>query len=123
MARILVIDDDPYIRALVRQLLEPRGYAIVEADEGDHGLDLHRQEPVDLVITDIVMQGKEGLATIREFRSEFPHVKIIAMSGGGITGIDYLPLAKDLGASHVFGKPFKVDELQKAVQDLLEEDP
>ena len=88
MARILVIDDDPYIRALVRQLLEPKGHVIVEADEGDQGLDFHRQEPVDLVITDLVMQGKEGFATVREFRSEFPHVKIIAMSGGGITGID-----------------------------------
>lgn len=119
MARILIIDDDPIMRDMLREMLEEHGYEIAEAGDGDEGMASYRQHPADLIITDILMPGKEGLATIYEVRREFPDAKIIAISGGGITGKDYLPLAEELGAISTFTKPFRYQELIEAVEKAL----
>ncbi len=122
MARILVADDDPIMRKMLREMLAQSGHETVEASDGDEALERQREEPADLVITDILMPGKEGLETIRDFQREFPDIKIIAISGGGFTGKDYLPLARELGASHAFSKPFSQKQMLTAVNELLEED-
>lgn len=83
MTRILVIDDEPQVRAMLRQMLEREGYEVVEAEEGEEGMRRYREQPVDLVITDILMPQKEGIETIRALRRTNPGVKIIAISGGG----------------------------------------
>ncbi|MDP6777148.1 MAG: response regulator [Candidatus Latescibacteria bacterium] len=119
MARILVIEDDPFMGALLYQLLGDEGHDVVQASDGEEGMRLHGQSPADLLITDIVMPGKEGLATIREFQKVSPDVPIIAISGGGLTGKNYLPLAEDLGASRIFTKPFKPEDILAAIGDLL----
>ena len=120
MARILVIDDDPQVRDMLRQFLEWAGYEVRVAPEGSAGLKLHRAQPVDLIITDIVMPGKEGLETILEFRGQFPTVRIIAISGGGKLGPhDYLNTARVIGAQRTFAKPFDLRELLAAVREIL----
>ena len=55
-------------------------------ENGDEGIKSHRMNPADLIITDILMPGKEGLATIHEIRREFPDAKVIAISGGVLQG-------------------------------------
>ncbi len=121
MARILVIDDEPLLRKALCEILEYVGFRVLDAPNGKEGLDLHDREPVDLVITDIFMPEKEGIETIKEFRENYPDLKIVAMSGGGgmIESTDYLKLAVSLGADKVFRKPFKGDEIVEAVQSLL----
>src|SRR5688572_13501719 len=64
MARILLIEDNDPVRALLRENLELEGYTVIEARDGQEGLDLFRQAGADLVITDIVMPEKEGLAVL-----------------------------------------------------------
>ena len=64
MARILVIDDDAHIRALLEEMLGSLGHEVVSAADGNAGLALHRANPVILVLTDIFMPEKEGLGTI-----------------------------------------------------------
>ena len=124
MARILVVDDDFAARTLLRRLLEPAGHVIVEALDGDEALRYYRLKPADLVITDILMPGREGLSTIHEIRLEFPDAKIIAISGGGETGeLDFLSQARNLGARRTFAKPFAVREILDAVSELLQESP
>lgn len=119
MKRILVIDDDSQTRQMLRQALERAGYSVVEARDGAEGLQYYQENPADLVITDILMPEKEGLETIRELREKFPSVKIIAISGGGRTGkLDFLPVAKKLGALRTLYKPFPLQELLDAVRDL-----
>ena len=81
MARILVIDDEPDVRALVEQTLKPAGHEVVPAADGREGVDSYCAKPADLVITDIYMPNQEGLETIVELRRRFPGVAIIAMSG------------------------------------------
>jgi DNA-binding response OmpR family regulator len=83
MARILVIDDDPQIREMLRELFRIAKYEVLVAPDGDAALRLHRANPADLIVTDIVMPEKEGLETILGFRRHFPAARIIAISGGG----------------------------------------
>ncbi len=123
MKRILIIDDEEPLRRMLRQMLERNGFIVTEASNGAVGLKMHGKEPFDLIITDIFMPEKEGLETIREFRREFPSVKIIAMSGGGKTGeLSYLSLATALGASRALAKPFERAQLLAAVTDLLNDE-
>ncbi len=121
MKSILVIDDEEQLVKMVCTMLEREGYRVSVAQNGKQGLRLFRQEPVDLVITDIFMPEKEGLETIRELRREFPGIKIIAMSGGmaKAEGFSALPLAEKLGADHTLVKPFRRTELLSLVAECL----
>ena len=98
MASILVIDDEPQLQNLLTQILELEGYEVIVASNGKEGIEKFRQQPTDIIITDIVMPEKEGLETIMELRNDFPEVKIIAMSGGGRVDLkEYLKMAKRFG--------------------------
>ncbi len=119
-ARILVIDDEEEVREILKQMLELDGYEVLTAENGNQGLKLFRKHQIDLVITDIIMPEKEGIETIIELRNEKSDVKIISISGGGrINPIDYLAMAKKLGAVKSFTKPFERKKLLKAVEELL----
>jgi CheY-like chemotaxis protein len=121
MARILVIDDEPGVRRLLKMCLEKHGHVVSVAEDGNAGLTLNRLAPSDIIITDIVMPDKDGLETIQELRTEFPLIKIVAISGGGrVAGNDYLKIAQKLGAARTFSKPFSVEELVQAVEELVE---
>jgi CheY-like chemotaxis protein len=118
---ILVIDDDENIRLLLRAILEPEGYRVLEASDGDKGVKEYQKNPADLVITDLIMPGKEGIETIRDLRREFPDVKIIAVSGGGRIGPDsYLKMAKGVGALCTLSKPIDRSGLLDAVKEVME---
>jgi CheY-like chemotaxis protein len=120
VARILVIDDEPQVRAMLRQMLERGGYEVLEAEEGRAGIKLYQEQAPDLIITDILMPGKEGIETILALRKAHPSVKIIAISGGGRMGkLDVLPIAKSFGAARTLAKPFEREELLEAVQSVL----
>jgi DNA-binding response OmpR family regulator len=122
MIRILVIDDDINIREMLKECLERAEYEVLVASDGKAALTLHSANPVDLIITDIVMPEKDGLEIIMEFRRRFPAVKVIAISGGGKIGAnEYLNIAKVLGATKTFSKPFELRELLAAVRELLQD--
>jgi CheY-like chemotaxis protein len=121
MAHILIIDDDDQFRTMLRQLIERNRHEVKEASGGKEGIKLYREDPTDLIITDLIMPGKDGIETIQELKKEFPDVKIIAVSGGGRLGPqDYLHLAKMLGAQRTLTKPINLPELLKTIEELLE---
>jgi CheY-like chemotaxis protein len=122
MARILVIDDDEQVLDMLYESLTREGYDVLRASNGEQGLRLYREEPVDLIITDIIMPEKEGIETIIELRQDFPDVKIIAISGGGRIGTkDYLQMAKIFGVQRTFTKPVAREQLLDAISELLKE--
>ena len=124
MARILIIDDEPQIRSMLTLMLEREGYEIVEAADGVAGIKIYRQNPADLIITDLIMPNKDGIGMIIDLKKEFPDVKIIAMSGGGLNKPDgYLKGAKKLGAACTLTKPIDREEMLKAVREILKESP
>ncbi|MFH1153115.1 MAG: response regulator [Pseudomonadota bacterium] len=124
MKKILIIDDEPQIRSMLKMLFEREGFHVVVACDGKEGTRLFEQDPADLVITDLIMPEKEGVETIRELRKKNPVLPIVAMSGGGRSAPDgYLHMAKLLGANAVFKKPIAKEDLLKIVRDLgLERD-
>lgn len=126
MARILVIDDDANVRDILRRMLSNQGYDVLVAADGNEGIWIFRrqladEQPVDLVVTDILMPEKEGLETILELRRELPDVKIIVISGGGSFGEpgNLLHAARTFGAHYSFRKPIPREKLVAAVEDLI----
>lgn len=119
--RILIIEDDDLVRRTVCAMLETAGYETATAENGRQGLEWMREHSVEVVITDIYMPEKEGLETIMELRRLHPAVKIMAISGGGDTGLlTVLGFAEKLGAERVLRKPFSRDELVGMVGELLD---
>lgn len=120
MPKILVIDDEPHIRELLQIVLEGAGFEVAVAKDGNEGIKLYRKIQPDLVITDLIMPGKEGIETIREIKAENPAAKIIAVSGGGrVNANGYLQLALKLGAARSLSKPVSRENLLAAVNELL----
>ncbi|MDA0746007.1 MAG: response regulator [bacterium] len=123
MARVLVIDDEQPARLVMRKILEAQGHEVEEALDGDEGLRMYRLEPADLVVTDILMPGGDGLVAIHELLREFPDAKILAVSGGGESGtLNFLSQAAELGAQRTLEKPFDIREFQQVVRELLEKE-
>lgn len=119
MATILVIDDEEIIRVLLRSALEGEGYEVTEAANGREGLDLYRQKPSNLIITDILMPEMSGLDMLLELTREFLDAKVIAVSGAGEEK-NVLDVAKLLGARQTFKKPFSIPDVLDAVRYELE---
>jgi DNA-binding NtrC family response regulator len=120
MAKILVIDDDPYCVSLLKIAFEQSGHTAFTATNGKIGLQAACAEPFDLIITDILMPEKDGLELIIELKKHKPDVKVIAISGGGVlhTG-DCLKMAKLFGAQHVMGKPLDINKLVQLANELI----
>jgi len=73
MKRILVIDDDTQMREMLRKVLERAGYEVEDAADGKIGTNIHRKEPVDLVVTDLIMPEKEGIKPSGNFAGISPN--------------------------------------------------
>jgi len=119
--RILLIDDDELLRVAISDLLESEGYAVATAQDGDEGLAAFQAERPDLVITDIMMPGKDGIETIMSLTKEQPPPRIIAISGGGghLDSLSYLRMAQELGADRILEKPFRAKVLLDTIDDVL----
>lgn len=119
MQSILVIDDEEPMRIFLRRALEKAGYWVTEARNGREGLIRLKEISPDLVITDILMDEKDGLEIILELRRMRRAVKVIAISGGGFSGaLNFLDAAQLLGAT-TLPKPFSRAALLAAVQREL----
>lgn len=121
MTHILVIEDDPLIQIVYQQWLERAGYQVSLASEGGEALKRFKQLSPDLVITDLIMPGMEGIETIIELRKLQPSLKIVAVSGGGLMAPNgYLLLAGSVGANRTLIKPVERHVLLDAVKELID---
>src|ERR1700722_10762654 len=87
MPRILVIDDEPFVREALERVLQSPAITVVGAADAAAGLAIMRNSPVDLVIIDVILPGMDGVEAIKEIRRDHPAVRIIAISGGGNFGL------------------------------------
>lgn len=118
--QILIIDDEPSIRFLLKKMLEREGYAAITASNGDEGMKLFEEIPFDLVITDIIMPEKEGIEIIMEIKKNHPDIPVIAISGGGFNSPrSYLNIALAAGAAAVLEKPVEKETLLSQMHNLL----
>lgn len=121
---VLVVDDDPDIRETVVHALTSRGMRCVTAKDGIQAEFVLATTTVDLIITDLFMPNADGIEVIRLTRNQARYLPILAMSGNSFDGtMDYLDVAKKLGADAVLSKPFRRQELLEMVTRLLADAP
>lgn len=119
--RILVVEDDPSIRRVLRIALSQAGYQVIEAGDGHEAMRLWRDQRADLVITDLHMPNKNGLEVIMELRALSPSTPIVAMTGGGRSNdSELLGDARLLGAVRTVAKPFGLEAMLAVVQQELD---
>ena len=115
-AKIMVVDDEPQIRRVLRTTLTSQGYAVEEAKSGDEALDMIRGERPDLILLDVNMPGRSGLETCREIRSgsDIPIIMLTVRN----TERDKVQ-ALDAGADDYVVKPFGSEELMARIRAAL----
>jgi CheY-like chemotaxis protein len=119
MRHILVIDDDPQLRSLLLRALSEPGHEVRAAAGGREALQEMRGWHVDVVITDLLMPEMDGIETMAVIKRNYPDVRIVAMSGGGVVrSAEYLRLAKGLGAHRTLQKPFTLASLGAVMAEL-----
>ena len=118
-ANILLVEDELPVRIVARRILERDGYRVLEATDGSNALDIASRllEPIDLVITDLVMPGMGGRELVRQLRMGPHPARVLFMSGYAMDAVNRLSL---LEASDAFiEKPFTVDSLSRKVKEVL----
>jgi CheY-like chemotaxis protein len=116
---VLVVDDEDDIRTILRNVLTGSGYRVLEATDGAGAVAILRRagSTVDLVVTDTMMPGLDGLETIRALRGVRPDVPIVLISGLHTQTLSNE--AAQLGVQHVLAKPFSSALLLQALGDVL----
>lgn len=121
MAKILIVDDDEAVRGTIANMLVTAGHLVAESEDGNAGLASAARSAFDLALVDILMPDKEGIETIIELRHQYPALRIVGISGGGrVDFVDFLRLAKELGADATLRKPIHMKELLSTVSALLD---
>ncbi len=120
--KILVLDDDNDFREMICEMLTHEGHEVASAPDGRRGSKVMETFNPDLIITDILMPDQDGYEIIMKMNKEKPHVKVIAISGGGsLKPKGYLEIAGKLGAKRTLVKPFSRDELVLAIDGVFRE--
>ena len=115
-ARVLVVDDEGYIRDLIRDTLRTRNYAAGVAANGAEALDRLSRERYDIVVTDVIMPGMDGLELVKQVRRQHPATRIIVLTG--------FPRSADIsdflaqGVDEFLPKPFRANDLMAVIRRL-----
>jgi two-component system cell cycle sensor histidine kinase/response regulator CckA len=121
MKSILLVEDEDMLRGLIRELLEIKGFKVLEASQGVEALEMMEaaEKPVDLVLTDVVMPHMSGSELVERLKGDYPALKVIFMSG--YTGANNAAIHKSLEMPGVafLQKPFRLNALISVVEGLL----
>ena len=121
-SKILLIEDDPTLRFAVSEFLRSEEFDCRDVSSGQEGMELLSEWEPDLIITDLLMPGKDGLQVITEVRELGRAIPILVMTGGGvtITSSPLLDIASTFGANATVLKPFTNSQLLEKIKLLLE---
>ena len=116
--RLMVVDDEPAMRGLLKQALEGAGHLALEAENGQEALENLARESVDLVLTDLRMDGLDGIALLKEIKQRHPHTAVILITG--FATLESATEAMRLGAIDVIQKPVNMQELIQKIGAYVE---
>lgn len=121
LKRVLLVEDEEGLRKALAVMLTRAGYEVLQADNADFALLLLKRQPVDVVVSDILLGEKDGIEMLMEVKRHPTQPKFIAMTGGGrLAAEHYLFMAKSLGAFATLNKPFSSDELLAVLRRALD---
>ncbi|ADK84593.1 response regulator receiver protein [Desulfarculus baarsii DSM 2075] len=116
-SRILVADDEDALRELLKRFLETKGHQVVLAQDGREALKLFREQPFDLVLSDVRMPGLDGLQLLAAVKDINPRTPVVLISGYG--DIETVVTALKAGAENFLAKPIRIDMLRRVVSQSL----
>jgi CheY-like chemotaxis protein len=124
MPRVLVIDDQSYVRHTISLMLKTKGFEVDEADRAAAGLKKLEESEFDLVMVDIYMPGMDGVKFIKLMRDRAPDLPVIAMSGVMLnsserTALDYFSMVPELSNVLCLKKPFRPNQLTEAIHKVM----
>jgi Response regulator containing CheY-like receiver, AAA-type ATPase, and DNA-binding domains len=115
--KVLIVDDQIGIRILLSEVFTSEGYEAFQASGGNAALEIAAQESPDLVLLDMKIPGMDGLEILRRLKKVNESIKVIMMTAYG--ELNMIRVATELGALMHFTKPFDIDELRIAVNNVL----
>lgn len=115
--RILVVDDESFVRKALRKILEAKGFGVSEAATGDEAVASYKKERPDVVILDVRMPGKDGLETLRELRGHDPDASVIMLTA--VHDEDAAREALEAGAFEYITKSTDLDYLEMALMTKI----
>jgi len=119
MKKILVIDDEDWLREMVQMALTQKGYDVIEAGNGTRGIEVARKELPDLVLCDVNMSKMDGYGTLSSLRNETATASIPFILMTGLADNAGMRHGMELGADDYLAKPFTIDALYAAVEARL----
>jgi DNA-binding response OmpR family regulator len=117
MKKILIIDDEKQVRDVLNIALNEEGYESLQAPSGEQGVDLFKSSEPDIVITDVMMPGIDGIEVTKQMRAHRDDIDVVVMSGFGTE--ELVINALRAGASNYIKKPIVFDELFKIIDDII----
>ncbi len=115
--KILIVDDEPIARDNLDHILKKDGYRTLLAENGQQAIDILKQEDVDLVLTDLRMKGRDGMAVLAETKKLRPATEVVVITG--YASVDTAVAAMRGGAYHYIAKPFSPKELIDSVERVF----
>jgi|CXWL01.1.fsa_nt_gi CheY-like chemotaxis protein len=117
--RILFVEDEVEVLAIGKEMLEEAGHTVFSANSGPAALALAKQVggAIDVLVTDVVMPKMSGPELADELLSQYPHLKVLFMSG--MAGRTLMSHGRPVAGSHLLHKPFTAEELNRRVRELL----
>lgn len=119
MKTILIVDDQPGIRLLLKEVFSKEGYEAIAAGSGKEALEKVQESCPDMVLLDMKIPGMDGIEILKRLKKSHPDVQVIMMTAYG--ELDLIKESMNWGAERYFTKPFDVFEVRDAVKELLEE--
>jgi DNA-binding NtrC family response regulator len=116
--KILIVDDEPIARDNLAYIISKDGFSVKVAADGQQAIDILKKEEIDLVLTDLCMKGKDGMAVLDEAKNLWPAIEVVVITGHA--SVDTAVEAMRKGAYHYVAKPFKINELRAIVEKALE---
>jgi signal transduction histidine kinase/DNA-binding response OmpR family regulator len=116
--KLLLVEDDAFIRMDTAEMLQDLGYDVIEADSGERGLDVLASTAVDIVVADVGLPGMSGPVFAAKAREAFPSVGLVFA-----TGNSNLPEASRVSGSVLLSKPFSATALDQAVKTAIQQRP
>ena len=118
MPRVLVVDDQADVRAIIAIVLRVQQFEIVEAASASEGLQAFEDFRFDIAIVDVFLQGKSGVDVIMAMRERTPDLPVVAISG--MTELDFVAGSSELSNFVCLRKPFRPNELLRAIEEARE---
>jgi DNA-binding NtrC family response regulator len=117
--RILVVDDELFVRELLLEFLSSQGYEVSLAESGEKAVQLLQNQPARVALVDLKMPGMDGIQTLKEITKVVPHILTIIMTG--YPTVESSIEALRFGAHDYVVKPFKLNDLKASIEKALGE--